>query len=71
MLFIKTNHIETIGMWKGIKRIDMKRLIGTNNNTIKLISPWLFGRAFLITHTLYFYECVQKNLHHPTKIMPK
>lgn len=58
MFFIKINYIEIIGMWKGIKRIDMKRLIGFNNNIIKLISLWLFGRVFLIIYIFYFYECV-------------
>lgn len=58
MFFIKINYIEIIGMWKGIKRIDMKRLIGINNNIIKLISLWLFGRVFLIIYIFYFYECV-------------
>lgn len=58
MFFIKINRIEIIGMWKGIKRIDMKRMIGINNNIIKLISLWLFGREFLIIYIVYFYECV-------------
>lgn len=58
MFFIKINYIEIIGMWKGIKRIDMKRMIGINNNIIKLISLWLFGRVFLIIYIFYFYECV-------------
>lgn len=58
MFFIKINYIEIIGMWKGIKRIDMKRMIGINNNIIKLISLWLFGRVFLIIYIFKFYECV-------------